>query len=616
MHEGTKIWDWRIDEDTNELLHLQGNTMDVYSPSLLRSDRGRNRWIRTRRDQPCIVKGQMCSVRETGPATVSIACVSTAPAPKIPPTTILEVLREWGDIWLWDTLRLIGDDDWLQQSIREGTCLAVTDGSYIKEINPLLCSAAFVLECSRGRGRIVGHFPEASPWACAFRGEMLGLMALHLILVAANKATPNLQGEVTICSDCLGALGNVADLPSTRIPARCKHSDILKTIMINCKDLTFQRRYAHVKAHQDDIDEYDNLDRRSQLNCLMDGTAKRDIWDLAGEELPPQQMFPLEPVAIYLDGHKLTSDCGAPVRYWVQKQIAEEVFYKRRILTPQQFHRLAWRQVYDALHQAPRMFGIWASKQVTDTAGTNKNLAIRKGKDKGTQDQRCPSCGQAIETTGHVLHCREAGRVDALLKSIQLVNVWMKKVGTDPRLRQCLIRFARGRGVTYMEDIAGPLGDRYMQLGRSQDEIGWRRFMEGMIATEVVEIQRDYITLSGSKWNINDWSKALVIKLLECTHGQWLYRNVHVHDAVSGTLANQKKERLRQRIIEYLDTAEDEMAEDDKYLLDIDVGKLDETSGETQEIWLMALETAVEASCLRKRRMDDAEVEQTRTRRV
>ena len=114
-----------------------------------------------------------------------------------------------------------------------------------------------------------------------------------------------------------------------------------------------------------------------------------------------------------------------------------------------------------------------------------------------------------------------------------------------------------------MEDIAGPLGERYMQIGRSQDEIGWRRFMEGMIATKVVEIQRDYITLSGSKWNINDWSKVLVIKLLECTYGQWLYRNVHVHDAISGTLANQKKEKLRQKIIEFLDTAEDEMGEDD-----------------------------------------------------
>ena len=194
--------------------------------------------------------------------------------------------------------------------------------------------------------------------------------------------------------------------------------------------------------------------------------------------------------------------------------------------------------------------------------------------------------------------------------------MWLKKVGTDAKLRQCLVRFARGRGNLLMEDIAGPLGERYQQLGCSQDVIGWRRFMEGMIATEVVEIQRDDITLSGSRWNIDDWSRALVIKLLEYTHGQWLYRNVHVHDAVSGTLANQKKEKLRQKITEYLDIAEDEIAEEDKYLLEINIGKLDESSGEDQEIWRMALETAAEASRLRRMRNGEAGRVRNDTRRA
>jgi hypothetical protein len=39
--------------------------------------------------------------------------------------------------------------------------------------------AAFVLECTKGCGRILGAFLEAIRVATAYRGELLGLMAIH-----------------------------------------------------------------------------------------------------------------------------------------------------------------------------------------------------------------------------------------------------------------------------------------------------------------------------------------------------------------------------------------------------------------------------------------------------
>lgn len=42
-----------------------------------------------------------------------------------------------------------------------------------------------------------------------------------------------------IYSNCLGALGKVATLPPTRIHIHCKHSNILKTVMIHCREFTF-----------------------------------------------------------------------------------------------------------------------------------------------------------------------------------------------------------------------------------------------------------------------------------------------------------------------------------------------------------------------------------------
>ena len=78
------------------------------------------------------------------------------------PTCFLDVLIEWGSNCLWNSLRLVGEDNWLEEAIKDGFCLAVNDGFYMKDIYRDLCLAAFVLECSKGRGKFFGSFPEQS----------------------------------------------------------------------------------------------------------------------------------------------------------------------------------------------------------------------------------------------------------------------------------------------------------------------------------------------------------------------------------------------------------------------------------------------------------------------
>jgi hypothetical protein len=77
-------------------------------------------------------------------------------------------------------------------------------------------------------------------------------MAVHLLLLAANTVAPGLTGYVKIYSNCLGALGWVAELPPYRIPTQCRHSDILKMILVNCGGLSFHWEYIHFEAHQDE----------------------------------------------------------------------------------------------------------------------------------------------------------------------------------------------------------------------------------------------------------------------------------------------------------------------------------------------------------------------------
>jgi hypothetical protein len=153
-----------------------------------------------------------------------------------PHWNIWEVLLKWQRMWMWYNLQWVGDNDWLLTEIAEVTCIAVTDGSYMKDLYPNINSAAVVLDCLRGRGRIWCSFPEASRMACSYHGKLVGLMAIHLILLAINEVNPGLTGLVHICSDCLGALQKVKNLPPSRVPSSLAHSDVLKNILVNCSN--------------------------------------------------------------------------------------------------------------------------------------------------------------------------------------------------------------------------------------------------------------------------------------------------------------------------------------------------------------------------------------------
>ncbi len=93
-----------------------------------------------------------------------------------------------------------------------------------------------------------------------------------------------------------------------------------------------------------------------------------------------------------------------------------------------------------------------------------------------------------------------------------------------------------------MMSIAGNWGKRFRMLDRSQDAIGWRMFMEEMILQEIIDIQADHMYGADSRLALAPWDRGLIVKLLEAMHGQWLYRNVQVHDAATGTLATKNKE--------------------------------------------------------------------------
>jgi hypothetical protein len=86
--------------------------------------------------------------------------------------------------------------------------MVVADSLYMLDLRTDLCLTAFFFECKSGRGKLVGSFAEFSASSSAYRGELLGLMAAHLMLTRIATLYPNLSGKVTVYSDCKGQLTN------------------------------------------------------------------------------------------------------------------------------------------------------------------------------------------------------------------------------------------------------------------------------------------------------------------------------------------------------------------------------------------------------------------------
>ena len=174
-------------------------------------------------------------------------------------------------------------------------------------------------------------------------------------------------------------------------------------------------------------------------------------------------------------------------------RLARSRFHTADILYGQQFDSVDWEMVHEALNRVPRMFQMWACKQVMNIAPTNGNRPWEPD-----LCPLCPSCSQFRETCAHILLCNHSGRVETLMHSIDLLEQWLVEVDTDPDLRECLVEYARGRGGRTMPEICRGMDDRYRRVAEEQDAIGWRRFMEGMICRGLRHLQELYTTVEGS----------------------------------------------------------------------------------------------------------------------
>jgi hypothetical protein len=137
-------------------------------------------------------------------------------------------------------------------------------------------------------------------------------------------------------------------------------------------------------------------------------------------------------------------------------------------------------------------------------------------------------------------------------------------------------------------------------LAALQDIIGWDNFAMVMVSKKLLQIQSAHLSQCNSGSRAKKWISGFITQLLQVMHSQWIYRCVLVHNRTTGTLISAHKDGLLKEFGHQLALGPEGLAEEDRFLLECNFKDMVSTNGEQQNYWLLAIQAAREADCLRK----------------
>lgn len=605
-------WDWVIEDGTNTIWNLTDTTAG-YRPILSHVSTRSNRLYG--KGGPLECPTDEASLR---PVTVSfvdddvvllhdigqplVKCVDNPPS-------FWDYLRSQGGEWMWE--HVLGDKEdmtWLSNALCNGTVMMVADGSYARDLDPELCATGWIAVCVNTRKQVKGSFFERSLSASAYRGELLGMVALHALIVTVGAVYNLRTHRGSIHCDNLGALGK-GRAHGRRVKSSMKQGDLVRALRAMKQGLFHHLKYMYVKSHQDDVRAWQDLPLDQRLNVMCDTLAKqaigRGLAYTAVNRITHPLSVPFEQASLIVNGNKLTSDVSGPVRFVLGKVEAER-FYTRCVdiqdngvnvgglgWSSEQFHLVDWESLHLCLNSRPDMFGIWLAKQCIGVCATRRNMARINRED----DEVCPNCKAVRERSTHLNVCRDIGRTALFDESVDRVEQWMGQRGrTEPEMAFWLGKILRLRGST-AEIPWHRMSDGVRAVMEDVLTIGWTELLHGKIPISMTEWNSNYIASYRTPQGLTgrSWAKQLIFQILKISHAQWLYRNFTLHHQTRGYLVMKNKLEVLEKLGKLSEARPEEIPEESRFLLEIDFRGLVTSRLDRQVYWIAAMQAAIKA---------------------
>ena len=433
--------------------------------------------------------------------------------------------------WAFHNLRLEGTFAELASLLRQGKLITVSDGSY--DPTTKHGTASWILTTESFFPAISGDCitPGLSQDQSAYRAELSGLYAS--VAMANCLADFFSVSNSTICMHCDGesALNRCSE-PYDCLPYKVDHYDLILAVRRQCIDSPLDWTFQHVKGHQDDHKNVEDLDPPAQLNCRMDLQAKAYLRATQGIMASDRrQSFMFEPWCIWLGDYKLVRNVPQLLLEWYYSPGARHYWASKRHGIPDEaWDDLDFEVTRTVMKESRLSRRHWVTKHTSGFCGTNSMMH----KWNWRPSPGCPRCTCPIETEQHVWHCQGSGADSVWNSNLRNVDAKLSELSTQPALHMILkSRLQTWQTETPPESFAN-LPPKILNLLHRQDFVGWDNFVLGRPVRGWREIQADHYKLLGNKRTGKRWLISVLKKLQQVAWDLWEHRNNILHKSDEG----------------------------------------------------------------------------------
>ena len=344
------------------------------------------------------------------------------------PQSIAEYVSSADSAWLWLTtyLKPSVDEASLVSAIRDGTAIAIADGSF----DPFLRRGAAGFCVTTGSGRLGIYAAHATPGNaedhCAFRSELSGILGTLFLCQGLCQIHAIISGSILVGCDNLLAGQHGIEYQRPPQPSQ-QHFDLLQAIWHLRQSLPISVAYRHVEGHQRTKYPSRTLSIEAILNENMDGLAKAFLRAYCQGPAPSLGIIMPHEWAVMSRGRKLCRDLKNSLRNDLESTNIETMWKAPKKRKP----GLPVRPPKFLLEQIQCMDLAAIAHAWRTSHGNRRRFVSKLGSNqlpvgnymKNTnfwQTAQCPCCLLPKETGAHLLTCpdprAQAHRQTALLE--------------------------------------------------------------------------------------------------------------------------------------------------------------------------------------------------------